>query len=126
MPLRSSVDYRLYKFNNEQVSQLFTPEKYPGGLSWLAMAEFTVMGQTLKDPEKTGSTKIQKGFAGDLNVRVKLDRIRLRLDLSFRDLAFILHSQPSLPPYSDFPDDYEIAPNLLRARSASTTTGTTG
>ena len=118
MPLRSSVDYRLYKFNGEQVSQLFSPEKYPGGLSWLAMAEFTVMGQTLKDADKTGATKTQIGKAGDLNVRVKMDRTRLRLDLSFRDLAFILHSQPSLPPYSDFPSAYKIQPNLFAAVGA--------
>lgn len=115
MPLRSSVDYKLYKFNGEQVSQLFSPEKYPGGLSWLAMAEFTVLGQTLKDADKTGATKTQIGKAGDLNVRVKMDRVRLRLDLSFRDLAFILHSQPSLPPYSDFPSAYDIQPNLFAA-----------
>jgi hypothetical protein len=115
MPLRSSVDFRLYKNNNEQISGLFNPEKYPGGLGWLAQAEFTVMGQTLKDPEATGSTKIQTGYAGDLNVRVKYNRVRLRLDLSFRDLAFILHSQPSLPPYSDFPSVYTIAPNFFGA-----------
>lgn len=115
MPVRSSVDYRLYKFNNEQVSGLFNPEKYPGGLSWLVSGELTVMGQTLKDPENTGSTKIQQGYAGDLNIRVKLDRMRIRADLSFRDLAFILHSQPSLPPYGDFPSDYEVAPNFFGA-----------
>jgi hypothetical protein len=118
MPVRSSVDYRLYKFNNERVSPLFNPEKYPGGLSWLAQAELTMIGQTLKDPEKVGETKIQKGYAGDLNVRVKLDRIRMRLDLSFRDLAFILHSQPSLPPYSDFPKEYETKPNFFAAVGA--------
>jgi hypothetical protein len=115
MPVRSSVDYRLYKYNGERVSPLFNPEKYPGGLSWLATAEFTMLGQTLKDPGKIGDTVIQKGFAGDVNVRVKLDRIRLRADLSFRDLAFILHSQPSLPPYSDFPSEYETKPNLFAA-----------
>jgi hypothetical protein len=115
MPLRSSVDYKLYKFNGEQVSQLFAPEKYPGGLAWVAQGEFTVMSQTLKDSDKTGSTKNQIGKAGDINVRVKMDRIRLRLDLSYRDLAFILHSQPSLPPYADFPSAYKISPNLFAA-----------
>jgi hypothetical protein len=115
MPLRSSVDYRLYRYNNEQVSQLFTPEKYPGGLAWMAQAEATVMGQTLKDPENTGSTVNQIGTAGDLNIRVKYNRIRLRLDLSTRDLAFILHSQPSLPPYADFPSDYKLGRNLFAA-----------
>jgi hypothetical protein len=114
-PVRTSVDYKLYKFNNEQVSGLFAPVKYPGGLSWSAQAEFTMMGQTLKDPEATGSTKIQKGYAGDVNIRVKIDRVRLRADVSFRDLGFILHSQPSLPPYSDFPSVYSIKPNYFAA-----------
>jgi len=115
MPIRSSVDYKLYKYNGEQVSQLFSPEKYPGGLSWVAQSELTVLGQTLKDPDKVGSTKTQLGKAGDLNVRVKMDRIRLRLDVSYRDLGFILHSQPSLPPYSDFPKAYTTSPDLFAA-----------
>ena len=118
MPVRSSVDYRLYKYNGERVSPLFNPEKYPGGLAWLAQAEFTVLGQTLKDPEKIGDTVIQKGYAGDVNIRVKLDRVRLRMDLSYRDLAFILHSQPSLPPYSDFPKEYETKSNFFAAVGA--------
>jgi hypothetical protein len=114
-PLRSSIDYRLYKFNGESVSGLFAPERYPGGLSWLAQGELTVLGQTLKDPEATGSTVNQVGRAADLNVRVKLDRIRLRLDLSYRDLAFILHSQPSLPLYQDFPASYTTSPDYFAA-----------
>ncbi len=115
MPVQSSVDYKLYKNNNERVSGLFNPVKYPGGVSWLAMAEATMIGQTLKDPEKTGSTTIQKGYAGDVNVRVMIDRWRLRFDASMRTLAFILHSQPSLPTYSDFPSDYETSPDLFAA-----------
>lgn len=115
MPIRSSVDYRLYKYNGERVSQLFQPEKYPGGIAWLAQAELTTMAQTLKDPENTGSTKRQIGMAGDLNFRMKINRYRLRLDLSYRDLAFILHSQPSLPPYSDFPEAYDLEPNYFAA-----------
>jgi hypothetical protein len=113
MPVQSSIDYKLYKNNGERVSGLFNPVKYPGGLAWLAMAEFTGLGQTLKDPEKTGSTVIQKGYAGDVNIRVMLDRMRFRMDASYRTLAFILHSQPSLPTYSDFPSDYSVEPNLF-------------
>jgi hypothetical protein len=118
MPVQSSVDYKLYKNNNERVSGLFNPVKYPGGLSWLAMVEVTSIGQTLKDPEKTGSTTRQKGYAGDVNVRVMIDRIRLRLDASYRTLSFILHSQPSLPTYSDFPSDYTTEPDLFAAVGA--------
>ena len=103
MPLRSSLDYQLYKFHGEAVSDLFVPERYPGGLAWLAQTEFTVLGQTLADPEIPGRTTMQYGKAGDLNVRVKLDRVRLRLDLSYRDLAFLLHTLPSLPIGEQFP-----------------------
>lgn len=113
MPIRSSVDYRLYKNNGERVSPLFAPEKYPGGLSWVAQTEFTVLAQTLKDSDKTGSTKTQIGKAGDVNIRVKLDRVRIRADFSYRDLAFILHSQPSIPTYADFPAAFKVKPNLF-------------
>ena len=88
MPIRSSVDYRLYKYNGEQVSNLFSPEVYPGGVSWLVQSEYTILGQTLKDPDQTGVTKIQYGHAGDVNVRVKIgSRPPCDLDLSYRDLA---------------------------------------
>jgi len=103
MPLRSSLDYQLYKFHGEAVSDLFAPERYPGGVAWLAQSEFTVIGQTLADPAAPGQTTVQSGKAGDLNVRVKLDRFRLRLDLSYRDLGFLLHSLPSLPVGEQFP-----------------------
>jgi len=115
MPVQSSIDYKLYKNNNERVSGLFNPVKYPGGLAWLVMAEGTALFQTLKDPEMTGSTKVQKGYAADVNVRVMIDRIRLRFDASYRTLAYILHSQPSLPTYSDFPADYRTAPDIFAA-----------
>ncbi|HUJ59970.1 MAG TPA: hypothetical protein VLX92_15805 [Kofleriaceae bacterium] len=118
MPVQSSIDYRLYKFNGERVSGLFDPVVYPGGVSWLAMSEFTVIGQTLKDPEKTGSTTVQQGHAGDVNVRVMVNRTRLRLDVSYRDLAFILHSVPSLPTYEDFPTQYSVTPDLFAAVGA--------
>jgi hypothetical protein len=115
MPVQSSIDYKLYKYNNERVSGLFDPVKYGNGVSWLAMSEFTVLGQTLKDPEKTGATDVQVGMAGDVNVRVMIDRWRLRFDASYRDLAFILHSTPSLPTYEDFPADYKTSPDLFAA-----------
>jgi hypothetical protein len=115
MPLRSSIDYQLYKFHGEAVSDLFAPERYPGGLAWLAQSEFTVLGQTLADPGTVGRTTTQYGKAGDLNVRVKLDRIRLRLDLSYRDLAFLLHTQPSLPVDQQFPASYTATADYFGA-----------
>ncbi|MBK9070821.1 MAG: hypothetical protein IPL79_07465 [Myxococcales bacterium] len=115
MPVSSSIDYKLYKNDSERVGRLFQKTKYKPGLSWLAMGEATLLGQTLKDPEASGSTKIQWGRAGDVNIRVMQDRIRFRADLQYRDLAYILHSVPSLPTYSDFPVAYDITPNYFAA-----------
>ena len=115
MPVTSSLDYKLYKNDPERIGRVFQPVVYKPGVSWLVMSEATLLGQTLKDPEKTGSTKIQYGKAGDINVRVMMDRVRLRLDLSYRDLAFVMHSVPSIPSYSDFPTAYEITPDFFGA-----------
>lgn len=115
MPVSSSIDYKLYKYDPERIGRVFQKTKYPGGTSWLAMAEATYLAQTLKHPERSGSTTVQAGLAGDLNLRVMMDRIRMRLDVQYRDLAFLLHSVPSLPTYSDFPASYEIRPNFFAA-----------
>jgi hypothetical protein len=117
-PVQSSDDYQLYRFNGESITGLFAPERYPGGVAWLAQSEFTILRQRLKDPTMTGATVRQHGMAGDLNVRVKIDRLRLRLDLSYRDLAFILHSQPGFPDYAAFSPDYTTSPDTFAAVGA--------
>jgi hypothetical protein len=125
-PVTSSVDYKLYRNDPERAYHLFATEEYPGGLSWLVAAEATAMGQTLKDPEVSGGTKVQIGLAGDINTRIKINRTRLRLDLQYRDLAFILHSTPSLPTYSDFPQAYERTGNFFAAIGADQNFAGTG
>jgi hypothetical protein len=115
MPLTSSVDYWLYKSNGESISGLFAPERYPGGFAWLAQGEFTMLGQTLKDPDASGSTVNQLGKAGDVNVRMKLDRIRLRLDVSYRNLA-VRRVQPARAQRDPFRRAFS-APGRSRSRS---------
>jgi hypothetical protein len=117
-PIQSSIDYRLYKFGGESVSGLFAPERYPGGVAWIVQSEFTMLAQSLRGPGGTGATVTQNGKAGDLNVRVKIDRVRLRLDLSYRDLAFVLHTQPSSPPYQAIPAGYGTTANYFGAVGA--------
>ena len=112
MPVGSSIDYKLYRNDPESIARLFRPEEYPGGVSWLVSAEATTLAQTLKDPAAAGSTTTQRGFAGDVNVRVKAGKTRFRLDVMMRDLAYILHSTPSLPSYSDFPVDDEMTMDI--------------
>ncbi len=113
IPIGTSQDYALYRNDPESIKRLFQKEQYNGGLAWLASSEFTLIGQTLKDPDNSGSTRTQKGMAGDINFRLKNDYTRFKVDLMTRDLAFILHSVPSLPTYWDFPDDYKTSPELF-------------
>jgi hypothetical protein len=115
IPVGSSIDYALYRNDPDSIARLFKKEAYPSGVSWLVSPEFTMIGQTLKDPNAPGATRTQLGFAGDLNVRLKLDTLRLKLDVMARDLAYILHSVPSLPTYWDFPDSYQTTPELFAA-----------
>jgi hypothetical protein len=117
-PVGSSVDYALYRNDPERIGYLFLQEKYPGGLTWLVKSEATALAQTLKDPEVSGGTTRQIGLAADINGRVKYNRTRAWVDLQYRDLAFILHSTPSLPTFSDFPEEYEQTGNLFAAVGA--------
>jgi hypothetical protein len=112
-PVTSSVDYKLYRNDPTRVNAMYVKEEYPGGLSWLVAGEATLLGQTLKDPQRPGSTVVQYGRAADVNARIKYDRTRLRADVQYRDLAFILHSTPSLPTFSDFPAAYERTGNFF-------------
>lgn len=114
-PVGSSIDYKLYRNDPTRAGALFLTEKYPGGLTWMVKAEATALTQSLKDPEVSGGTKMQNGYAADLNARIKYNRTRLRADFQIRDLAFILHSTPSLPTFSDFPAEYDRTPNLFAA-----------
>lgn len=117
-PVGSSIDYMLYRNDPERVGRLFTPEVYPGGLSWVVKGEYSLLGQTLKDPNITGGTTVQPASAGDVNVRVKYDYTRFRFDAQYRDLAYILHTTPSLPTYSAFPDSYDQRANFFVAGGA--------
>jgi hypothetical protein len=115
MPVGSSIDYALYRNEPLSIARLFAKESYPGGLSWFLAAEGTIIAQTLKDPKAAGSTTTQYGHAADVNLRIKYDYTRLHLDLMTRDLAFILHSIPSLPTYWDFPASYGLTDEIFAA-----------
>jgi hypothetical protein len=118
MPVTSSTDYALYRNDPTSVGPLFLPERYPGGLAWLAMAEATAAAQTLQDPDRVQSTKNQLATAADLNLRIKWNHTRIRLDAAFRSLEFVLLNVPSFVPYQDFPKAATVQPDILVAVGA--------
>ena len=100
-----SADTALYRNDLGTAMRYLAKPVYAPGWMWLIMAEFTAVATTLENPDLADSTRWQLGMAGDINVRVQHEHLRLRLDASFRSLEFILLNQPSLVPFQDFPRD---------------------
>jgi len=86
------------------------------------------------NPEKSSSTVRQPGMAGDLNARVKWDYLRLRADLTYADLSYVLINAPSFVPFQALSSQLAtITPELFTAvgadyfiESLSLTVGATG
>jgi hypothetical protein len=117
-PIGTSVDFRLYKNDPDVYQRFFQPEQYPGGVSYTVSAEATYLVQTLQDYENMASTVRQPAKAGDLQAKVKIDKVRLHLTGSYRDLAFVLFNVPSFVPFQDFPADADIQPEFFLAGGA--------
>jgi hypothetical protein len=100
-PVLRGSDFPIYKNDNSGVRRLFRPEEYPGGLSWLVSLEGTVTQTTLQDPDptKSQSTTRQTASAADLNARIKYNHWRLKADLVYQDLGYLLLNVPSFVPF---------------------------
>lgn len=107
-----SIDLRLYKNDPDVVTRFFTPEKYPGGLSYQLSLEGSVLGQTLIDPDRFAATKIQPAAAIALQARFKYDFWRFYALGLFRSLSFIQFDVPGLPPYYDFTRSSTVRPEM--------------
>jgi hypothetical protein len=105
----TSSDFALYK-NDPMVtaSRYFTRPTYGAGFNWLASGEFTALGTTLQDVDHPNSTKIQFGYAGDVNLRAQFHHFRLRADFETRSLSYILVNEPGLVPFQDFPKGSQV------------------
>jgi hypothetical protein len=79
----------------------------------MASAEATYVGSTLQDPSKPSSTRIQHAFAGDVNLRAQVGRVRLKADFMTRSLQYILLNVPSLVPGQDLTDGSTANPELF-------------
>lgn len=104
MPIGTPIDFRLYR--NDPLGrqqQFFRAREYQPGTAVQLSSEVSVLGQTLQDPEKPRSTKIQPAIAADITARMKIDRVRLQALVVFRTLSFILFNVPSNPSFVDFP-----------------------
>jgi hypothetical protein len=100
-----SADTSLYRNDLGTAERYLVKPLYRPGWAWLLMSEFTIEGTTLENPDQADSTRWQLGMAGDVNLRVQYNHLRLKLDATYRSLEFLLLNQPSLVPFQDFPRD---------------------
>ncbi len=115
MDIGTSIDFRLYKNDPDVATTFFKEERYADTVSVEAKTEFSLLGQTLQNPEKASATVIQKAKAWDINFKLKSGFLRVHADFLMRDLSFLLFNVPSSPSYMDFPSGIEPHPEIFFA-----------
>ncbi len=118
VPIGTSIDFKLYRNDPEVLQKFFTPEQYPGGLSYSVSLEASTLGQTLEDPDVFAATKIQAAAALALQGRAKIDFLRVHVLALYRTLSFIQFDVPGIPPYKDFPKGTVQKPEMFIALGA--------
>lgn len=107
-----SLDLRLYKNDPDIAVKFFTPEKYPGGFTYQLSIEGSVLGQTLANPDKFASTRLQPASAIAVQARFKYDFWRFYGIGLMRTLSFIQFDVPGVIPFTDFSNGEKVTPEL--------------
>lgn len=103
IPIVTPIDFRLYRQDPTLLYNLAWREVYGPGFSWNFALEFSSLWQSLSDPERFGSTKVQNAKAGYAELRTKFDFFRVNLTFVYRDLEFVLFNVPSFVPFEALP-----------------------
>lgn len=103
IPIVTPIDFRLYRQDPTILYNMAWKEVYGKGFSWNLAGEFASLWQTLSNPEKFGSTKLQNAKAAYVELRTKIDFFRVNLSFVYRDLEFVLFNVPSFVPFEALP-----------------------
>lgn len=118
VPVGTSVDFKLYKNDPDIYQRFFSPEQYPGGLSYSISLEGSYLTQTLSDPDVFGRTVPQAATAAALQARFKYNNWRFHVLALNRSLSFLQFAVPGLPPFSNFPAGTQLKPEMFVAVGA--------
>jgi hypothetical protein len=118
VPVGTSIDFKLYRNDPEIFQKFFTPEQYPGGLSYSVSIEGSYLDQTLENPDVFAATKIQPATAIALQGRAKINFLRVNILALYRTLSYIQFDVPGIPPYKDFPTGTTQKPEMFVAVGA--------
>jgi hypothetical protein len=103
IPIVAPIDFRLYKEDPTLRYNMAWKEQYGSGFSWNLSMEFTSLWQSLSDPDRFGSTKLQNAKAAYVELKTKFDFFRVNLSFVYRDLEFLLFNVPSFVPFEALP-----------------------
>jgi hypothetical protein len=109
----TSVDTALYRNDPFTAARYFARPQYMPGFNWMISTEWTLTATSLQDANKTNSTIYQKAYAGDINFRAQMGKIRLKADFETRSLEYILQNQPSLVPFQSFVNGATVHPEIF-------------
>jgi hypothetical protein len=114
IPIITPVDFRLYRQDPAMLFNLAWRETYGPGFSWYFAAEFVSLWQSLSDPDKFGSTRVQNAKAGYFEFRSKFDFVRVIATLVYRELEFVLFNVPGFVPFEALPErNVKVSPEVF-------------
>jgi hypothetical protein len=120
MPVPQSVDFRLYRNDPLAPMILFAPPTYdPKEIAYSIAAEFTALGQRLKDFETSGQTRDQASFAGAITGTLQFGYLRANIAGIVRTLSYVVRNVPSFIPFETLPDTSRSAPELFGSAAVS-------
>jgi len=111
----TSVDFRLFRDDPAQAASWLYPVQYSKGVHLWFGSEVNVLRQTLIDVDRSNTTSWQTGIAADANLKLRIGKLRVNLDVVYRDAAFLLFNTPSLYPYHTFGEGSKTTPQLYTA-----------
>lgn len=125
MPIEDSLDFAIYRNDPNNPFIAFRPVEYfPGQTGYMISAETVALGQRLADPDVLGKTRVQAAMAWAIRARLQHDYLRLELNLLFRDLGFLVASNPGyltsagLPTWEAWSKNAALAPELMASLAA--------
>jgi len=115
IPVKESVDFRLYKNTPEASTIITDTQEYDGGISWSLSGEFTTVAQTLLLFEDMDDSKMDPAKAAGVNGRFLWGNARFHADFIYRDLSYVLFNVPGFIPYVTTPRDADVVPEWFIA-----------
>ena len=113
-----SVDFRLYRNDPDAMSGATEQIEYSPGAHFYVASEFSAIGQTAIDFENSSSTTNSLATAGDVNLKLRINRFRVHADAVYRSVNFLVFNTPGLTPYYTVSEALDTQPQFYGAVGA--------